>query len=100
MNDDGTNYNPVITLVEKTKIRLIPERKFQDTNDDFLSPSICRKELLARRIFSNLTVLQQLTHVDDEVSRAMMLNVPQLKTREQRDNLARILNKTIKLENG
>lgn len=82
MNDDGTNYNPVITLVERTKIKLIPERKFEDTNDDFVSPSICRKELLARRIYSNLTVLQQLTHIDGNVARAMMLNVPQLKTRE------------------
>lgn len=57
MDDDGTNYDPVITLVERTKIKLIPERKFADTNDDFVSPSICRKELLARRIYSNLTVL-------------------------------------------
>ena len=82
MNDDGTNYDPIITLVERTKIRLIPERKFEDTNEDFVSPSICRKELLARRIYYNLTVLQQLTHVNGEVARAMMLNVPQLKTRE------------------
>ena len=57
MDDDGTNYDPVITLVERTKIKLIPERKFADTNDDFVSPSIYRKELLARRIYSNLTVL-------------------------------------------
>ena len=80
-------------------VRVPTERKYADVSDDFRYPSVNRKENLARRMYSTLTALQQLTHIDGVDARAMMISVPQLRTPEQRARLAKILNKPIQLKN-
>ncbi|CAL5996144.1 Copper-transporting_P-type ATPase [Hexamita inflata] len=100
IDNEQINFNPRLTFVSKGYIKVPSERKYMDVSDDFRHPSVCKRENLARRIYSTLNALQQLSHVDDVVARAMMVSVPQLATKDQRDNLARMLNKDIRLDNG